>query len=65
MLLMMGGNIARNMLSWHGTIIYIVVSCWLFLQLYHDARIHEHQVGKKKKKKSHPLQVMHRLELSP
>jgi len=25
-------------------LIYIVSSCWLFSQLYHDARIHEHQV---------------------
>jgi hypothetical protein len=28
--------------TWNNKLIYIVASCWLYSQLYHDARIYEH-----------------------
>ena len=29
--------------TWNNKLTYIVASCWLLSQLYHDARIHERQ----------------------
>ena len=42
--LMMGKNVARNLeLTRNNKLTYIVASCWLLSQLYHDARIRERQ----------------------
>jgi len=32
-------------LTWNNKLTYIVAYCWLLSQLYHDARIHEHQTA--------------------
>jgi len=31
-------------LTWNNKLTYTDASCWLLSQLYHDARIHEHQI---------------------